>query len=440
MTTIRLVTNSIEPNKVVATDEYFLIEDVPFLKPLESLDGGYVPRDNIEQTANGWHGVPATLYHARNSDGKPIPAHNRPEQHIGEVRQPTFDGEHVRAGELRIGHDDLDRLGEQADELRAALENGDPIEVSSQYASTDLPPGEYDGAFRSNAAAITRPDSVAILPDGAGRCSIEDGCGINPQLAANSQLTVPMTDDPASGEGMDPAAAQADAVDLTDPDAETKRTVGGRVLNALPWRDGERSGTDTSDEPAESGMDDADDTNHTMDDSSKIDFIVANSDFDRENVSQWEGEQCLGRLFEQVKANAAGDDAGDDSDDNSTDDAADDGGDATDTQTLADMTVDELADGLQERGFVTADQAAELAANADAERERQELATIVVANSADYDDPDAVLEDYPTTAALETKRDDVTESAGVPGTGVSANFDGGSDDDLTSDVSAGVFE
>lgn len=409
MQSIRLATNRVEPTEVRETDDAFIIEDVPFHKPKENLDGGYTPRQNVEQTAEGWAGVPATLFHVRNSRGKPVAAHNDPDKHIGEVQNPSFDGEFVRAETIRIEKDALDELGDRADNLREALENEEPIEVSSTYASADLPPGEYDGEFRTNAAAIVRPDSVAILPEGTGRCSIEDGCGINPELAANANVTVPMTDDPVDGEDMG-----------SDTSPNAFERIGRQVANTLGL--GSIASQTTG---AESPADDQ--TQSMTDDNDKIEYIVANSDFDRENVEQWEGEQCLDRLYEQVKANA------DDDDDDSTESD-------NDGQTLADMTVDDLADGLQERGFLTEADAEKVVANRQTEQKKAEIASTIVANSAEYDDTEDVLEDFPTVTALENKRDSVSDSGGVPGTGVSASFEPEGDDDLTEDVTAGVFE
>jgi hypothetical protein len=188
--TLYPVANSVSPTQVRETDDAYIIEDVPFIRPMR-LAGGYVPERSVRETSAQWDGVPATLNHPRDDDGRPVAANEQPETHIGTTEDPYYDGEHVR-GNIRLEKSELQDSGEASD-IEAALESGEPIDVSSQYASVDLPPGEYDGAHRQNAERIVRPDSVAILPNRSGVCSIEDGCGINPELAANAAVSVPMT-------------------------------------------------------------------------------------------------------------------------------------------------------------------------------------------------------------------------------------------------------
>jgi hypothetical protein len=188
--TLYPVANSVPPTQVRETDDAYIIEDVPFIRPMR-LAGGYVPEQSVRETSAQWDGVPATLNHPRDDAGRPVAANEQPETHIGTTEEPYYDGTHVR-GNIRLEKAELQDGGEASD-IEAALEAGEPIEVSSQYASVDLPPGKYDGEHRQNAERIVRPDSVAILPNRTGVCSIEDGCGINPQLAANAAVTVPMT-------------------------------------------------------------------------------------------------------------------------------------------------------------------------------------------------------------------------------------------------------
>lgn len=187
---MRLVTNSVAPNQVRETDDAWIIEGVPFVRPME-LSGGYVPRDNIKQTANQWNGVPPTLNHPRNEQGEPIAANMKPETHLGVTRNASFDGEFVR-GDIEIKKDRIERIGGEAHDIERALKNGEPINVSSQYAAEDAEPGTYDGEYRANVERIIRPDSIAILPNKPAQCSVEDGCGINPQMVANSGLSIPM--------------------------------------------------------------------------------------------------------------------------------------------------------------------------------------------------------------------------------------------------------
>jgi len=187
---MKLVSNRVPPQNVRETDTAWVISDVPFIKPMR-LAGGYVPEANIRETASEWDDVPATLNHPRGPDGEPVSANIQPETHVGTVENPHWDGEAVRAT-VRIRKTDLNRLGGEADDLRRALESGQQVRVSSQYLSENAPPGEYDGKRRSSVEQIVQPDSVAILPNRPAQCSIKDGCGINPTLAANSEVRITM--------------------------------------------------------------------------------------------------------------------------------------------------------------------------------------------------------------------------------------------------------
>lgn len=192
-----LVTNSVSPTKVEDNGDHYLIQDVPIVKAMQ-LAGGYVPEWSIEETANAWAGTVPTLNHPRDNQGEPIAANRKPELHIGDVVESYFDGEFTR-GDIKITKNDLNRLGGEAEQIKANLENGNPIDVSSQYKAEQLPPGEYDGQYRENVERIVEPDSVAILPNKTGKCTISDGCGINPEMVANADVSLTCTDDP-SGE------------------------------------------------------------------------------------------------------------------------------------------------------------------------------------------------------------------------------------------------
>jgi len=214
MTTYHLVTNSIDPTQVRETDTAFVIEGVPFIRPMR-LSGGYVPERSITQTINGWAGAPVTLTHPRDEQGKPVAANRQPELHVGRGENPEYDAT-TETGfvDIRVRKDRLDAV-DGGGAVREKLESGDPFDVSSQYAAADLPPGEYDGAQRQNVEEIVRPDSIALLPEQRGQCSVADGCGINPELVANAEVSVPMTRNSGHGEDTDMTAdATFDVGDL----------------------------------------------------------------------------------------------------------------------------------------------------------------------------------------------------------------------------------
>lgn len=218
-----LIANSVDPNSVREEqrngDRYLIVEDVPFVRSMD-LAGGYVPEAEIEASVDGWSGRALTANHPRNDpqkpwyrpeleDHAPVPVTAsealQREHVVGEAEGPYHDGTWIRA-DFAVNADVATAMGGDAATIVEKIENGEPFDVSSQYVPKPLPPGEYDGAQRANVEGIERPDSIALLPTKPGTCSIEDGCGINPQVVANAggdvQVRVPATDDP-DGEGED---------------------------------------------------------------------------------------------------------------------------------------------------------------------------------------------------------------------------------------------
>jgi hypothetical protein len=444
------------------------------------------------------------------------------------------------------------------------IESGEKFDVSSQYFPKELPKGTYDGEHRANVEGIAQPDSIALLPHKPGQCSIEEGCGINPEMVANSAVTVPMTPNAKHGGDMEGAASveEGDTVEWddgaargivrevrSDPDAEPfdseidgdvtinppaalieivkdgeptgtmvghktdtdtlsvvsnaasieyDGTMGGeldeseipnedyqshyvfpgetksessfplvdaegnlrrgnvesafalrghaddedallsvlrdvngefenppideadlkdamsanagpmdRVLSFLGIGGGENSmqtrGAATGTEP-ESPVDDS--TSDTM--KQKTAELVANHGFDEDNLPG-EDTECFDRIYEAVTENSA--------EDNDSDLA----------ETLSE--IDERLSEVEES----------LSANEDNDDPREELAQEIVSNSAEYEDSETVLEDYPTEAALETKRDSLNTGGTVPGAGATANADFDFDDSEVDDIPSGVI-
>jgi hypothetical protein len=169
-----------------------------------TLSGGYVPQSEIKQSTNAWAGTPLTANHPRNDRGEPVPANTKlNEVGVGKAENPRFDGTWIRAN-LAVNADRAKAMGGVAADIVAKIESGETFDVSSQYLPKPLPEGEYDGKHRSNVEGIAQPDSIALLPHKPGKCSIEDGCGIKPQMAANADVRVPMTR--ANNHGEEPSS------------------------------------------------------------------------------------------------------------------------------------------------------------------------------------------------------------------------------------------
>lgn len=206
----------------------------------QQMDKGYLPTDSIEKSTElenthggtGWNGVPITLQHPRNESGKPWYTTDKPdgkailssnagvveEYGIGQLESQRVDGGEL-VTDLAFNTEKLSDIGSKGDAVMTALEDDEPLDVSTQYATTRLPPGEYDGEYREQAAAIVAPDALAVLPDSSGRCSTEDGCGVNPVaapigVAANVEL-------------------DTGHVSTNDAEASVRRGLGGKIKRSM---------------------------------------------------------------------------------------------------------------------------------------------------------------------------------------------------------------
>lgn len=520
---MRLITNSVSPQQVRETDEAWIIEDVPIVKPM-NLAGGYVPEWSIRETANEWDNTVPTLNHPRNSSGEPIAANKKPELHLGGVNSSQFDGEFVRSN-LRVEKSEIDRLGGEAKDVETALENGEPIHVSSQYRGQKLPPGEYDGQYRKNVERIVEPDSVAILPNKQGRCSIEDGCGINPQLVANADvsLTVRANQDlevttvspadieeftdsewdgsditasmpnPSEDENAAEVLDQSHVFHPTGEDARQDKSnwlfpfretpdspVNTRALVAIKGSRG-IEGTDRISSEQKNAteewvndllrkapddlfgsMDTEGSSEHMQENTlrkigrSVLDSLGLGATDISENSTQTTGAESPAdttepeggsdrdvnreQLKEEIIANSP-------LTEESLSERCNDGLEAIHSDVMAnagddpeteETTMEENEDAIVfESREDFENTVAEIVANRQAKSEKEDLASDIVANSAEYDDAESVLDDYPTVKSLKDKKALVTESGSpLPGAGMTPNA-GGSDTEDFPDMEIG---
>lgn len=264
-----LIANSVDPDQVaertINGDRYLVAKDVTFIRPME-LAGGYVPEQSVANSAPAWDQQPLTINHPKNLPDRPwydpdydgfyVAANATDEVRrrkvIGHAEDPIRNGDGSVSADLAHNADRLEAIAngeavaredaEAAEALLEALENGQPFDVSSQYFPQPLPPGTYDGEHREQVEAIANADSIAILPTKDGVCSLEDGCGFQPQQAtANAGVVrAPVanadpSDDPtgASSSGSDTTANAIDYA-LTDVSPE----------DVDEWMDDEWDGSD----------------------------------------------------------------------------------------------------------------------------------------------------------------------------------------------------
>lgn len=163
----------------------YLVAPVVALVP-GVLNGELVPADEIARYIEAWNDVPVPVQHPERR-GKPVSARTLDvleNEVIGRFQNVRWDGRLV--GELWLDIAKAEQLGEA--DLLAALEAGEPVEVSTAYfRDMELAEGALDGVPYESVSRNIRPDHLALLPGGVGACSWADGCGAPRRLAAHEQ-------------------------------------------------------------------------------------------------------------------------------------------------------------------------------------------------------------------------------------------------------------
>lgn len=133
--------------------------------------------EELGKFPEAWNGIPVVLDHPQR-DGNAVSA-NDPEIlelcGVGNVYSTHINGSRLKA-EAWLHPE---RLAKIAPNLIEQLEKGEMIEVSlGVFTDEELLEGDWNGELYEAIAKNHRPDHLALLPDGEGACSIEDGCGI----------------------------------------------------------------------------------------------------------------------------------------------------------------------------------------------------------------------------------------------------------------------
>lgn len=240
------------------------------------------------------------------------------------------------------------------------------------------------------------------------------------------------TDDgePSANTLLDLGRRVASTLGLTSASGET---MGAESPVDPPAADGLSipSSVDAEAPPSANGSDPDDSGEDSMTNREElIDAITSNSDIKRESLEGM-GDTCLQNTHEHIVANSE-EDEGDEDEQTET----------TGENTLADMTVDDLAGALAEQGFVTEGDLGEAVANAQQQSEKERRVERIVANSSEYDSEDK--EDLLETpeSVLEDIEAGLSSNATLPGaTGAAdratANAAGGDDVDEYTDGTIG---
>lgn len=188
---------TVPPVRVMQSTREYLV--CPCIMVVEGvLNGGLV--SGVAIAACHWDGVPIVLGHPLDADGSPVSA-NDPAilatQGLGHVYRTHCrafqQGTHTltRAhAELWLDIAQVEGLGNEGTQVLQQLESQTPLEVSTAFfCETERTVGTFYGVPYTEVHHNLHADHLALLPQGIGACSWQDGCGaprLNNQAACEA--------------------------------------------------------------------------------------------------------------------------------------------------------------------------------------------------------------------------------------------------------------
>jgi hypothetical protein len=142
------------------------------------LNGQFVPAEEIGKQFEAWNGVPITINHPR-LNGEYVSARSSEYlgEEVGRFDNVQFDGNSLK-GYIWLDVEKIKQLGGEALVALERLQRGLPVEVSTGYwVESTKESGVFRGQEYSAVQSRIIPDHLALLPNGTGACSWEDGCG-----------------------------------------------------------------------------------------------------------------------------------------------------------------------------------------------------------------------------------------------------------------------
>ena len=179
MDVVLFLTNNYEIRKETFEGKAFIV--VPVVMMVEGVhngSGGPVlhTAQELGRIPGSWDGIPVTIHHPREADQN-VSA-NSPqqiEQSVGRVFYTHMDGNKLKA-EAWL---DVQKLAAISPEALEYIQNNRPLDVSvGVFTDNDIETGIHNGKTYESIARNHRPDHLALLPNGAGACGWQDGCGI----------------------------------------------------------------------------------------------------------------------------------------------------------------------------------------------------------------------------------------------------------------------
>lgn len=145
-----------------------------------------VPAHDLMRSLKGWNGVPITIQHPKLNDRSA----NVPDPDvaiIGRFYNASWDADNNRmVGEYWIEVEEAGKYVE-GQAILAKINEGSPLETSTgYYADDEQTAGEHGGKAYKTIHRNLLPDHIAILTNEVGACSLQDGCGVNRNVAVTN--------------------------------------------------------------------------------------------------------------------------------------------------------------------------------------------------------------------------------------------------------------
>lgn len=140
----------------------------------------YVPPEELETSMDAWNGIDAVLRHPE-KHGEPISARSPDvlnESGVGRLFNARMDGDKLKA-DAYLDHERMAAFVDGGAVLNA-LEEGNAVEVSTGFGVgiIEKREGVINGEPFDLILRDIQPDHLAILTEGIGACSVDDGCGL----------------------------------------------------------------------------------------------------------------------------------------------------------------------------------------------------------------------------------------------------------------------
>jgi vacuolar-type H+-ATPase subunit E/Vma4 len=149
----------------------------------------YYPPTELEAAVPLWNGVPIVVNHPITQDGRPASA-NSPEviaaQGVGRVFNVSYEADGTKLkGEAWVNVEKAESIHP---ELISLIRHGGRLEVSTAFLSNDeIISGVWNNETYNCVVHDIAPDHLAILSQGSGACSWDDGCGIRINVRSSAR-------------------------------------------------------------------------------------------------------------------------------------------------------------------------------------------------------------------------------------------------------------